>query len=177
MRFTLLAFALLIFNACASTAMREGSSDLPYMGPSVLVRGESGDSAAVLEVTRYVLDGWKFLYANITESEFALCLEGKRHGDRWVVTGFRLAHIIASNYNGVKYVPCTDVNYIGSAHNHPPGEYANSDGCYQSKADARTFNADGRARIDVIICGPQKFVWVVKGGPVRVWEETVALKP
>jgi hypothetical protein len=36
--------------------------------------------------------------------------------------------------------------------------------------DQRTFHQDGEAKVDIIICGRDRFVWVLKdGGGARVW--------
>jgi hypothetical protein len=152
---------------------RSARLDLNHALPPVEVYradAKSGSQAELL-VAREVLDGWNFLYQHITDTEFALCLEGTRDGDRLEITGFRLAHILVSNFNGIKYVPCVNGGtYIGTAHNHPPADYPDEDPCYQSPIDQRTFRQDGAARVDIIICGRDRFLWVLKNGKAaNVW--------
>jgi hypothetical protein len=34
--------------------------------------------------------------------------------------------------------------------------------CYQSLPDRRSFEADARAVVDVVLCGEDRFLWVVR---------------
>ena len=123
-----------------------------------------------LVVTREVLDGWNFLYLHITDTEFALCLEGEKQDGRIVITGFRLAHVVVSSINHIAYVPCPGSAYVGTAHNHPVDDLG-AEGCHHSPADERTFRRDNRAKIDIVICGRDRFVWVMKDGKgPRLWQ-------
>lgn len=79
----------------------------------------AGDAGVVIAPN--VLDGWNFLYRFIDETEFALCLEGSSRDGAIQVTGFRLARMRASESTFVAYEPCDVPNYLGVAHNHPPG--------------------------------------------------------
>ena len=115
----------------------------------------------VLIVPREVLDGWNFLYLHIPDTEFALCLEGEKHRNRILITGVRLAHVIASDFDRVAFAPCAGEAYIGSAHNHP-NDGRNASSCRHSHGDLRTFHRDARARIDVVICGADRYAWVRK---------------
>jgi hypothetical protein len=123
-----------------------------------------------LVISREVIDGWNFLYQFITDTEFALCLEGRREGSRLIITGFRLAHIIASQYHRVQYVPCAGENFVGSAHNHPDSGYPNAEPCYQSKIDEKSFRGNRKAEVDIIICGRNRFAWMLRDTKeLRVW--------
>lgn len=110
-----------------------------------------------------VVEGFQFLYRFITEVEFVLCLEGTRKNGRLYVDGFRLARMEASSVNSVRYQPCTSDRYIGTAHNHPPVGPDKSL-CYQSEPDRRSFSMDHRAVVDVVLCGSDKYYWVLKDG-------------
>jgi hypothetical protein len=119
--------------------------------------------AGPVVVPEEVLDGWRFLYRFVTEVEFVLCLEGRRSGDQIYVEAFRLARMEAQNSSSVRYQPCTSDRYVGTAHNHPPVT-ANKSLCYQSMPDKRSFEADDRAMIDIVLCGEDRFLWVVRDG-------------
>ncbi|MGH7461320.1 MAG: hypothetical protein ACREMA_09865 [Longimicrobiales bacterium] len=117
--------------------------------------------AGPVVVPAEVLEGWRFLYRFVTEVEFVLCLEGERSGGKIYIEGFRLAYMEASNSSSVRYQPCTGDRYIGTAHNHPPVATTKSL-CYQSLPDRRSFEADTRATLDVVLCGEDRFLWVVR---------------
>jgi hypothetical protein len=110
-----------------------------------------------------VEEGFRFLYRFITEVEFVLCLEGKEKGGRITVTGFRLARLEVATVNSVRYQPCLSDEYVGTAHNHPPTNEGKSL-CYQSESDRRSFGIDPRAKVDVVLCGDDKYYWVLKTG-------------
>lgn len=110
-----------------------------------------------------VIEGFKFLYRFITEVEFVLCLEGTRRNGRLYVDNFRLARMEATSINSVRYQPCTSERYIGTAHNHPPVDEDKSL-CYQSEPDRRSFGMDARAVVDVVLCGDDRYYWVLKDG-------------
>jgi hypothetical protein len=107
-----------------------------------------------------VLAGWRFLYKFVTESEFVLCLEGERDAlGRVHITGFRLALMTETTISSVRYRLCKGMNnYIGTAHNHPPVSPKNL--CYQSAPDIKSYMDDTRAKIDIVLCGDNKFLWV-----------------
>ncbi|MGH7471735.1 MAG: hypothetical protein ACRENP_27610 [Longimicrobiales bacterium] len=117
--------------------------------------------AGPVVVPEEVLEGWRFLYRFVTEVEFVLCLEGQKRDDKIHIEGFRLAFMEAANSSSVRYQPCTSDRYIGTAHNHPPVGTAKSL-CYQSLPDRRSFEADARAMVDVVLCGDDRFLWVVR---------------
>ena len=121
-------------------------------------------------ISQEVLEGWRFLYSFITEVEFVLCLEGERHGDSIVVDGFRLARMENASVTSVRYHPCTSDRYVGTAHNHPPVE-GGAALCYRSLPDRRSFEQDERAIVDIILCGEEQYIWILKdgttGGPGR----------
>ena len=162
----LISTLLLAAGACAS-AIPAARPESGYALPPVEVYrsdARAGDPPSLV-INRKVLDAWNFLYRHISDTEFALCLEGTRAGQGVVITGFRLAHILVSNFNAIKYEPCPgDALYIGTAHNHPPGDYPGDDPCYQSKTDQLTFRGDANARVDIIICGRDRFVWALRDG-------------
>jgi hypothetical protein len=110
-----------------------------------------------------VMEGFKFLYRFITEVEFVLCLEGVRKDGRLYVDNFRLARMEATSVNSVRYQPCTSERYVGTAHNHPPVDEDKSL-CYQSEPDRRSFGMDSRAVVDVVLCGDDRYYWVLKDG-------------
>ena len=117
----------------------------------------------VVLVTQEVLEGWSYLYRFITEVEFVLCLEGEVRDGRIYIDGFRLARMEAPTATSVRYHPCTSDRYVGTAHNHPPTGTGNSL-CYRSLPDRRSFEQDERAIVDVILCGTERFLWVLKDG-------------
>ncbi len=128
--------------------------------------GDSGLDINVAEpvvVAPEVMEGFRFLYRFITEVEFVLCLEGTRKSGRLYVESFRLARMEATSVNSVRYQPCTSERYVGTAHNHPPVDEDKSL-CYQSEPDRRSFGMDTRAVVDVVLCGDDRYYWVLKDG-------------
>lgn len=119
------------------------------------------EGAGPVVVAPEVFDGWRFLYRFVTEVEFVLCLEGRRVGENVLIESFTLARMEAANSSSVRYQPCTSARYIGTAHNHPPVTTAKSL-CYQSLPDRRSFEADGRAELDIVLCGEGRFLWVLR---------------
>jgi hypothetical protein len=123
-----------------------------------------------------VMEGFQFLYRFITEVEFVLCLEGTRKNGRLYVDAFRLARMEATTVNSVRYQPCTSERYVGTAHNHPPVDMDKSL-CYQSEPDRRSFALDQRAVVDVVLCGDDKYYWVLKDGRTGAQKVLVAAVP
>ena len=161
-RFVVVAVAALS-GACGSS----GASPKAFeFTPSPLVETESASSAGAepVLVVPEVIDGMDFLYRFITETEFVLCLEGTREGDRIIVDGFRLARMEATSANSVRYQPCDSPRYVGTAHNHPPVDGSDKSLCYQSEPDRRSFGMDPRAVVDIVLCGDAKFKWWLKDG-------------
>ena len=158
-RTVLAVFALAGCAYSAPKSLAKVSSDkaaFPRLAPSAPLEG-----AGPVVVSPEVIDGWRFLYRFITEVEFVLCLEGRRSGDTVVVESFTLARMEAANSSSVRYQPCTSERYIGTAHNHPPVTTTKSL-CYQSLPDRRSFEADSRAALDIVLCGEGRFLWVVR---------------
>jgi len=116
-------------------------------------------------IAQEVLEGWRFLYSFITEVEFVLCLEGAERDGVIVVEGFRLARMENTSATSVRYHPCTSEKYIGTAHNHPPTG-TGAPLCYRSLPDRRSFEQDERAIVDIILCGEDRFIWILKDGTV-----------
>lgn len=126
-------------------------------------RGEEFTGEGPVFVSSEVLDGWRYLYRFVTEVEFVLCLEGRHEDGRIIIDGFRLARMEAPSSTSVRYHPCEGDRYLGTAHNHPPTE----DGgalCYRSLPDRRSFEQDTRAVVDIILCGSERYIWVLKDG-------------
>lgn len=109
-----------------------------------------------------VKNGFEFLYSNVKEKEFVLCLEGVKKGSELTLTDFRLAEMPKATTESVSYTPCKSRSYVGTAHNHLP--HGGQDMCYQSAPDRKSFVEDSRALIDVVLCGPRKFRWWDKQG-------------
>ncbi|HEX6063626.1 MAG TPA: hypothetical protein VFZ04_05355 [Longimicrobiales bacterium] len=162
------AVRIIVFLAlpgCANTiidskALQPGSADASRI--TELAVYAAGSDVPVL-VAPEVLGGFNFLYHYIDETEFVLCLEGARKSGRVYVTGFRLATITRTTIGSAAYEPCTNANYIGTAHNHPPVQNTMTL-CGQSSADRITFQRDTAALVDIILCGHSQFVWVLKDG-------------
>ena len=164
----LLAILLVTCSNCAPALRQVGLATKSSYTPIPVFDGDTARVPAFV-VAREVLDGWNFLYLNITETEFALCLEGHNKAGRLEITGFRLAHIIASHASGVEYVPCDGADYVGTAHNHLLSDYPGSDPCYQSGKDLQSFK-QSKTVIDIVICGRDRFVWDLKDGKTpRIW--------
>lgn len=119
--------------------------------------------AAPVVVAKEVMEGWNYLYTFITEVEFVLCLEGTEKDGLIVIDGFRLARMENASATSVRYHPCASDRYIGTAHNHPPTEEGGSL-CYRSLPDRRSFEQDQRAVVDIILCGTERYIWVLKDG-------------
>ncbi|HEX7119846.1 MAG TPA: hypothetical protein VF212_13730 [Longimicrobiales bacterium] len=141
-----------------------GKARSPASGEATYVR------SGPVVIAQEVLDGWRFLYSFITEVEFVLCLEGEERDGVIVVDGFRLARMENSSATSVRYHPCQSDAYVGTAHNHPPTASGGSL-CYRSLPDRRSFEQDARAIVDIILCGEDRFIWILKdgttGGPGR----------
>jgi hypothetical protein len=170
MRHALFFSAMLSAAAGCAPALRTVGISFSSSLPPVHVA--HGDSTSEFEIVlaREVLDGWNFLFLSITETEFALCLEGTKDKGRLSITGFRLAHIISSHGSAVEYVPCDGPYHVGTAHNHLASGYPGQDNCYQSGKDHRSFQKDSKAFVDIILCGRNRFVWVLKDGKApRIW--------
>lgn|GEM_PF-520437 len=129
--------------------------------------GYAGEAPVV--VRNEVLDGWNYLYRHITKVEFVLCLEGFQRDGTIFIDNFRLARMENETFTSVRYHPCESERYIGTAHNHPPTGEGNSL-CYRSIPDRRSFAEDRRAKVDIVLCGIDTYLWVLKdgttGGPV-----------
>lgn len=121
------------------------------------------DGAAPVVVAPEVAQAWNYLYHFIDEAEFVLCLEGHESGGKVFIDNFRLAQIDAAGATTVRYEPCQVSDYIGTAHNHPPAS-GDPPACYRSVPDRQSFEQDAKARVDVILCGEDKWVWVTKDG-------------
>lgn len=109
-----------------------------------------------------VANGFDFLYYFVTETEFVLCLEGDVTEGRLRIDAFRLAQIETTTPTYVRYQACPAERYVGTAHNHPPGD--RSDLCARSGVDDHTFANDTVAVVDIVICGRSKYAWVLKNG-------------
>ena len=159
------ALAAVASAACSSTGVspKAFSGELGGYRPVVAEAGLDMDAAEPVVLAPEVLEGFQFLYRFITEVEFVLCLEGGRKNGRLHVDAFRLARMEASSVNSVRYQPCTSDRYVGTAHNHPPVDQDKSL-CYQSEPDRRSFGMDNRAVVDIVLCGDDKYLWVLKDG-------------
>lgn len=159
---------LAALTACAHAGGPPKAYELAALGRPMSAWPTRATAAArPVVVAPEVTDGFEFLYRFVNETEFVLCLEGKRVGDRVLVTGFRLAHMKSTSVYKVSYSDCGNRDYVGTAHNHPP-TVAETSLCYQSDADQRTFLADGRALVDIVLCGTGRFLWVLKDGRSNV---------
>jgi hypothetical protein len=127
------------------------------------------DGAAPVVVKNEILESWNYLYRHITGAEFVLCLEGYQRDGTIFIDNFRLARMENESMTSVRYHPCESERYVGTAHNHPPTGQGGSL-CYRSIPDRRSFAEDPRAIVDVILCGTDTYLWVLKdgtqGGPV-----------
>jgi hypothetical protein len=143
--------------ACGSAGVSpKAFGDAGSFQPVAAKSGLDMNIAEPIVMAPEVMQGFQFLYKFITEVEFVLCLEGTRKNGRLYVDGFRLV-------NSVRYQPCTSNRYVGTAHNHPPVDVDKSL-CYQSEPDRRSFALDQRAVVDVVLCGDDKYYWVLKDG-------------
>jgi hypothetical protein len=154
---------LLALPGCASTfadskALQPGAAETTSTTHPAVAATRS-DTPVI--VAPEVLLGFSFLYQYVSETEFVLCLEGTQHKGRVYVTGFRLALLTRTTINTVSYEPCTSSNYLGTAHNHPPGPGMS---CTPSLPDRTSFHNDLRAVVDIILCGHTRYLWVLKDG-------------
>jgi hypothetical protein len=159
----------MVIAGCGSSGVSPKAFGTDAGGYQPGAASESGldiNAAEPVVVTPEVIEGFKFLYRFITEVEFVLCLEGSRKQGRLYVDGFRLARMEASSVNSVRYQPCTSERYVGTAHNHPPVDNEKTL-CYQSEPDRRSFGMDERAVVDVVLCGDDRYYWVLKDGRSR----------
>ncbi len=156
-----LAALLILIATTAAGGQEPRSWDAKASSPSDSVLGTG--ASARLVVAPAVLEQWNYLYRYVNEVEFVLCLEGQERDGKTYITGFRLARMEAADANSVRYEPCTSGAYIGTAHNHPPSSRGGGL-CYPSVPDRQSFAADGRALVDVVLCGENRFIWSLKDG-------------
>jgi len=123
-----------------------------------------GGTAPVL-VAPAVAQQWDYLYRFIRDAEFVLCLEGRQSAGIVHIDGFRLANMVEAGAATVRYEPCDTPDYVGTAHNHPPAS-GDPPACYRSVPDRKSFEDDKKAVVDVVICGEDKWVWILKDGRV-----------
>lgn len=163
-----LALTLLGWGAAPARAQSAVGSKLGMAGTEG-VRYAGYDGVAPVVVKNEILESWNYLYRHITGVEFVLCLEGYQENGTIFIDNFRLARMENESLTSVRYHPCEGERYVGTAHNHPPtGEGGSL--CYRSIPDRRSFAEDQRAIVDVILCGIDTYLWVLKdgtaGGPV-----------
>jgi hypothetical protein len=127
------------------------------------VAAPAGGLAPVI-VAPAVAQQWDYLYRFIGV-EFVLCLEGHEQAGQVYIDGFRLARMVEAGPTSVRYEPCEIHDYVGTAHNHPPAS-GDPPACYRSVPDRESFDQDQKAVVDVVICGEDKWVWVLKDGRV-----------
>lgn len=162
------AVVALAFVGCSSSGVSPKAFGTDG-GSYEQVVSESGldpNAAEPVVLAAEVVEGFQFLYRHITDVEFVLCLEGARKNGRLFIDGFRLARMETTSVNSVRYQPCVSDRYVGTAHNHPPVDDDKSL-CYQSEPDRRSFGMDARAIVDVVLCGDDKYYWVLKDGRSR----------
>lgn len=163
MRQILAAALVLAFVGCSGAPVEAqvhaGGNKAGSFSPGAPTRTE----AVPVVVQPEVLEGWTFLYNNITDVEFVLCLEGVEKDGVLIVDGFRLARMEQATKTSVRYHPCAGERYVGTAHNHPPTGDSGSL-CYRSLPDRRSFDQDPRALVDIVLCGPDQYMWVRKDG-------------
>ncbi|HEY8483643.1 MAG TPA: hypothetical protein VIL13_03465 [Longimicrobiales bacterium] len=154
---------LLLAALVAGCAASGGAQELGHKGGGSTEAKTGAAVAAPVVVAPEVLEGWSFLYRYITEVEFVLCLEGRQEEGTIYIEGFRLARIEDTNVSSVRYQPCTGDNYVGTAHNHPPVE-GGAPLCYRSLTDQQSFEMDRRAVVDIVLCGPDIYIWALRSG-------------
>jgi len=179
-RFAVVAVLAVALAGCSTSGVSPKAFDRapslePNEPPAARNIGENSDTEPVV-VAPEVIEGWEFLYRFITETEFVLCLEGSRQDGRVVIDKFTLARMETTSVNSVRYQPCTSPRYVGTAHNHPPVDDPNKSLCYQSEPDRRSFGMDQRAVLDIVLCGDDKFLWVMKDGRSAARTVAVATK-
>ena len=159
----------LLLAACVSSSGQPKAYEPAPLGRPLAMPAPAISAAAirVVSIEPTVIEGFQFLYQYVEETEFVLCLEGKRAGNRVHVTGFRLARMKTTTAYRVAYEDCANSDYVGTAHNHPPTA-SGASLCYQSEADHHSFHTDTRALIDIILCGDTKFLWVLKDGRSKI---------
>ena len=155
--------AALVLAGCGGTGLAVHALRSPSVpvAPSHVQRNPSNNSAQPI-IAADVANGFEFLYRYITEAEFVLCLEGTVTNGELQIDGFRLAGIEASTVNSVRYQPCRSHRYVGTAHNHPPA--VRDDLCARSDLDRRSFANDSLAVVDIVLCGNDRYAWVLKDG-------------
>jgi hypothetical protein len=159
--------SVLLLTACVSTSGQPKAYEPAPLGRPLVRPAASAASIRTITVDPIVVEGFQFMYQYVSETEFVLCLEGKRSGSRVHVTGFRLARMKNTTPYKVAYEDCSIDDYVGTAHNHPPTPTGASL-CYQSEADHRSFHTDTRAVLDIILCGDTRYLWVLKDGRSRI---------
>ncbi len=156
------AGALLL--AAAPVAAQVAPSWVAKASEPIDLSAPAAGMAPVL-VAPAVAQQWNYLYHFIRDAEFVLCLQGHRSEGVVHIDGFRLANMIEAGATTVRYEPCNTSDYVGTAHNHPPAS-GDPPACYRSVPDRKSFEEDKKAVVDVVICGEDKWVWILKDGRV-----------
>src|ERR1044071_8134851 len=113
-RFAGIGILGLALGACSSSGViPKAFEGIPAPMTEVSAATVSTTDGEPVIVAPEVLDGWQFLYRNITSTEFVLCLEGERQDGKLVIDGFKLARMEASSVNSVRYQPCSNARYLG----------------------------------------------------------------
>jgi hypothetical protein len=159
----------LLLAACVSTSGQPKAYEPAPLGRPLVMPAPIVSAASIRTVTleQEVIEGFQFMYQYVDETEFVLCLEGRRSGNRIHVTGFKLARMKTTSAYRVAYEDCANNDYIGTAHNHPPTR-TGATLCYQSEADHNSFHTDSRAVVDIILCGESRYLWVLKDGRSKI---------
>jgi len=166
-------FGILMLTACVSSSGQPKAYEPAPLGRPLAMPAPGGSASLnTVTIEPAVVDGFHFLYQYVNETEFVLCLEGKRVGGRVHVSGFRLARMTSTSAYKVAYEDCSTSDYVGTAHNHPPTSTGDAL-CYQSDADQRSFLGDTRAVVDIILCGETRYLWVLKNGRSRLEQPAV----
>lgn len=150
--------------AARPVAGQDGQTWVAKASAPTDVTAAVGGVAPPVLVAPTVAQQWDYLYRFIGV-EFVLCLEGHQESGQVHVDGFRLARMMEASSTTVRYEPCDIPNYVGTAHNHPPAS-GDPPACYRSVPDRKSFQEDSKAIVDVVICGEDKWVWILKDGRV-----------
>jgi hypothetical protein len=157
---------VVMLTACVSTGGQpKASQPAAYTSEKVAALARHGSTEPVV-IAAEVAEGFQFLYRFVEETEFVLCLEGNHSRGRIYITGFRLARMKTTSLHRVAYENCDNRDYVGTAHNHPPTDAGAL--CYQSVADQKSFSLDMRAQVDIVLCGENRLLWVLKDGRSRI---------
>lgn len=127
---------LMVISCGIAIALLSGCAAAPLQLPT--------PDAPIVVMAPHVADHLRDVQ-ELFKVESAFCLGGAITDPFVVISWLKVAQTRFREPERVGYTECTDADFLGIAHNHPPGR-----GCMFSRGDSTTFMGSRRAVIDVV---------------------------